>query len=409
MGTAPGDAFPRRTRWIEALAWVLVLSAAAAVLAALGYRTRDADSRLYAEMAARMSMERPERWIAPLWPAGWYMGGLYREHPAGLFLLPAALAHLGYPPAQAAYLVNAVYQVLTLVLLQRLVGSLVDGIEARSVGWLIQLIPIAFTFRIRANHEQAVVLCLLLSVYGCERARRSASWILVTVVGLVGLLLVKGVFVVFGPLACALWLLCRVRSAREGMGKAWLGLGVASAAMLLVAWVYGWLYGAATGQPFWSFYLSRQLGVAAVGQPGALLVRKAYNLVWYLGRVLWFPFPWSLTLLAAVVAWRRRCESPNGPAMAGALFALGLSALYVGAFTLSDRRADRYIFPVYYAIGAAGVVAALRAFPGFRALAERIDRAQPWVTVAVWSLTFAMHLFAGRLGLPTIKVWTAES
>jgi hypothetical protein len=78
-------------------------------------------------------------------------------------------------------------------------------------------------------------------------------------------------------------------------------------------------------------------------------------------------------------------------------------ALYVGVFSLSERRADRYIFPVYYAVGAAGGVAALRLSPSLRRLAERLDRG--WVPAAVWLAAFTAHLFAGRLGLPTLKVW----
>ena len=74
----------------------------------------------------------------------------------------------------------------------------------------------------------------------------------------------------------------------------------------------------------------------------------------------------------------------------------------MGLFSLSDRRADRYIFPVYYAVGAAGGVAALRASTRLRRLAVALDR--PWVPAAVWVVTFAAHLFAGRLGLPTVKI-----
>jgi hypothetical protein len=76
----------------------------------------------------------------------------------------------------------------------------------------------------------------------------------------------------------------------------------------------------------------------------------------------------------------------------------------VGLFSLSDRRADRYIFAAYYAVGAAGGVAALRLLPSLRRLAEKLDRA--WVPAAVWAAAFAAHLLAGRLGLPTVKVWT---
>ena len=79
------------------VAWALVLAAGWLALAALGYRTRDADSRLYAEMAARMAEAPAAGWIAPDFPPGWFMSGPFREHPVGLFVPAAALARLGYP------------------------------------------------------------------------------------------------------------------------------------------------------------------------------------------------------------------------------------------------------------------------------------------------------------------------
>ena len=178
-----------------------------------------------------------------------------------------------------------------------------------------------------------------------------------------------------------------------------------------LAGAYEHLYRLATGEGFWRFYLSRQLGVAAAAGHETGLLAKAGNLVWYLGRVVWFPFPWSLALL--LTAWQARrlparlAASAGSPsargALAGGLFAVATVALYVGLFSLSDRRADRYIFPAYYAVGAAGGVAALRASTRLRGLAAVLDR--PWVPAAVWAVTFTAHLFAGRLGLPTVKVW----
>jgi hypothetical protein len=395
------------------VAWGLALAAGVAALAAVGYRARDADSRLYAEMAVLMSEAPAAGWVAPEFPPGWYMSGPFREHPAGLLAPAAALARLGYPAPQAAYAINAVYQVLTIVLVQRLAAALVPGLEARALGWLVQLLPIAFTFRIRANHEQALLLCLVAALYGTERARSRPRFALLAVAGLVGLLLVKGVLALFGPALCALWLLARRFTASRPAPSdraAWLGLAAGVVAMGAAAALYEQLYRQATGEPFWSFYLARQLGVAAAAGEGTGFAAKAYNLVWYLGRVLWFPFPWSLALVAAAwragpLPWRRPAagaEPPARGAVAGGLFAAATLVLYVGLFSLSDRRADRYIFPVYYVVGAAGGVAALRASTRLRGLAGTLDR--PWVPAAVWAVTFAAHLFAGRLGLPTVKI-----
>ena len=64
--------------WVEFLAWGMALLAAAAVLPLLDYQTRDADSLLYAEIAAQLSSEPLARWIAPEWPPLWYVEGPYR-------------------------------------------------------------------------------------------------------------------------------------------------------------------------------------------------------------------------------------------------------------------------------------------------------------------------------------------
>jgi 4-amino-4-deoxy-L-arabinose transferase-like glycosyltransferase len=395
------------------IAWVVVLSVAWVALAIRGYGSRDPDSRLYAEITAQMAQAPAAGWIAPAFPPGWFMTGPFREHPVGLFVPAALVAKLGYPAGQAAYAMNALYQAATLVLLPALAAALVSGSEARALGWVLQLLPIAFTYRIRANHEQALLLCLVLALLGTERSRRNPRFAALTAVGLVGLLLVKGVFAVFGPALCALWLLTAPPPASPGglpARRAWLGLGLASVAMVVAAALYEVLYRQATGEPFWSFYLSRQLGVAAASGIGHAAAQKSLNLVWYLGRVLWFSFPWSLVLLAsAVTEWlarrptaRRSEPAEERPLAAGAAFVAGTLLLYVLAFSLFDRRADRYVFPAYFAVGAAGAVAALRRSPRFTAVAARLDR--PWTPAAVFLLTFLAHLLAGPLGVPTVKI-----
>ncbi len=400
---------------VSAAAWVGVLAAAWVTLAVLGYGSRDADSRLYAEIAAQMARAPAASWIAPEFPPGWFMSGPFLEHPVGLFVPAAILARLGYPAGQAAYAMNALYQAATLVLLPALAARFAFGLEARTLGWLVQLLPIAFTYRVRANHEPALLLCLVLALLGTEKSRRSPSFMLLSCVGLVGLVLVKGVFAALGPPLCALWLLTARRDGPPDAPTArpaWLGLGVAVLAMAGAAATYEILHRQATGEPFWSFYLSRQLGVAAAaGQGGGFqgaALQKVSNLAWYLGRVLWFAFPWSVALVAAARPWlwRRGASARPGEgdprAVAAAAFVGGALLLYVGVFSLFDRRADRYVFPAYYLVGAAGAVAAIRRWPALRRVAERLDR--PWLPAAVFLLTFAAHVLAGRLGVPTVKI-----
>jgi hypothetical protein len=394
----PGNRVPG-----EALAWGLALAIVLVALPALDFASRDADSVLYAQLASRLSREPFDRWIVPEWPQRWYMAGLYREHPAGAFWPPALLARWGYPAGQAAYAVNAVYQVLSLVAVAALASSAVPSFEGRALTWMLQLLPIAFTFRVRANQEQAVLLFLVLAVLGTERARRNAAWGGLVALGLAGLFLVKGVIGLLGPAVCALWLLTR-RDAEGASGRAWGVLAASVAFVGVTIAAYELAYRGAAGQSFLSDYLTRQLGLAATPHSSALLGQKAYNLVWYLGRLLWFPFPFTAALIAAALS--RKAEP--GPAARGALwFALATAGLYLVLFSLSDRRADRYIFPAYYALGAAGAVVALRRWPWVRRIAERVDR-HPVAPATLFVVLFVLHVVGGRLGLPTVKLWAPD-
>jgi len=405
-------------------AWVAVLLVAAALLAATRYRSRDPDSALHADIAARLAALPVSQWIAPEWWGGMRSEGPYREHPAGIFLLPAFLGKLGYPPAQAAYAVNAVYQVLTLVLVQRVAAVFVTPVESRALGWMLQLLPIAFTYRIRANHEQAVLLCLLAALWATERARTDARWAALAALGVVGTLLVKGLFVVFVLAWCALWLLIvrRADGAPRGADAgAWLGLGGAAALSAGVAAAYEWAYRAVAGVSFLDYYLGAQLGRATEPRaPWPVVLHKLYNLVWYGARVVWFPFPASL--VAAVTAWSRRdafvavlrrarpATAPQAEARAreGLVFALGVSLVYLVLFSLSDRKADRYIFPAYWLVGACGLVAAMRAWPALMRVADALDRRHAVVPPALWLLTFGLSLAFATLRLPRPKFWLAE-
>jgi 4-amino-4-deoxy-L-arabinose transferase-like glycosyltransferase len=357
---------------------------------------------LHTRLVEQISARPLGEWITPEWPPGWYMRGLYREHPVGILVPAALLARLGYPAEQAAYAVNALYQVLGLLLIQRLAVAFTGGLEARSLGWLVQLLPIAFSYRIRANHESALLLGLLLSLYATERSRAGPWWASLTAAAFAWMALVKGLLAVPALLVCAAWLAARGPSpgGRATFLRAWTGLALASMAFPVTAAVYEALYRLAAGEPFLTVYLSRQLGLAEAAHTPDFLAQKAYNVAWYAARLLWFAFPWSLAALAAAWTQRRALAQRRG-----LLFCLGVAVIYLGLFSLSDRKADRYLFPAYYALGCGGAVAALRCSPALRRVAERLDRGGPLIPVAVWVITFALHVLGGWLRLPRIKLW----
>jgi 4-amino-4-deoxy-L-arabinose transferase-like glycosyltransferase len=398
-----------------ALAWALAVVITAVLVAATHYESPDPDSSLHAGIAARISELPLRQWIAPEWWGLWNAEGPYCEHPAGIFILPAALARLGFPKVQAAYAVNALYQAATFILIPLVAASVVAPRDARALGWILQLVLVAFVYRIRANHEYALLAGLLFAVYSTERARTRPVWTLGMVAGFGAVLLVKGVFAVIVPVACAVWLLARADGVRElrTCWKAWAAVAAMPLVGALMAWGYEAAYVSATGRSFLAVYQSRQLPAAAV-TAGSLVGRTVYSAVWYAGRVFWYPLPFSL--FAGIAAYRgmrsggiwpwgaARHDDGRGssPRRQGAWFGLATTVLLVAAFSLAHRKADRYLFAAYFVVAAVGALDAIDRIAWLRRVVERLDR--PWVPAAVHVGLVVLRLLAGDM-LPEFTFW----
>ena len=388
--------------------WVCALAISTAALGLAHFRSRDPDSELYARIAADLA-ERPVRsWIAPMWPKGAYVEGLFQDHPAGLFLAPALLARLGYPALQASYAVGLFYTAATFAVLPGALGAFAPQ-EGPLLASFCQLLPIFFVFRVRANHEPAVALFLLLSIWGAERVWRGfRGGLLVLVASLAALMLVKGFFAFPAALCALLFLYVRARAHGVPPGpllvRALLSL---SAALAAVALCYEGLYRDVTGESFLQGYVQRSFRLGEGGEGPWSPAIVPYNLLFYCGRILWFAFPWSLVFLAAAFQKARagRLFPSIDPKAQGLVFALGSCVIYVGLFSLSGRRAERYIFPVYLLVGALGLVDGLDRWPWLRRAASRLEAARSALPALVWLALFGFHLASMRLALPRVKVW----
>ena len=396
---AEGETVPRDVS--ETLAWCAAFSIASAALLLTRFASQDPDSTLYAGISARLAALPLRNWIAPEWWNLWArFEGPYREHPVGVFLLPALLGRLGVPPLQAAFVVGAAFSIAALFLLRR-VGALVVGQrESAVVPWVALILPTAFVYRIRATQEYPVLVLLLLAIYATEKSRTSAAWIVVTVLAACATALVKGIFVVFVPIVCGLWLIC-IREEDRHDRLAWLGLGLSMAAVALCAISYEALYRRLTGNSFLDFYLSYRLNQ---GDPRRAS-EKLYNFVWYSGRLLWFAFPGTLALI--VFAVKRTRTGPGGRTgreAQGLRFALGVAAAYLLVMSAGGTKADRYLFPAYFALGIAGAFLAIRRWDRAARWANRLATLEPRALALGWLLLFLAAL-PFELKVPYVKFW----
>jgi len=401
----------------ECAAWLIALAVVVALLGYGRYESRDPDSALYADISADLAASPMARWIAPEWNGHWDLQGLYREHPVGVFVPPALLARLGYPARQAAYAVNALYEVLTLLLMLALAREFVSRREARVLVTLLLLLPIAFAYRIRANQEQPLLMLLLAALYGLERSRASMRWAALSTAGLAGLFLVKGVFVAVAIASAAAWLVIREWRWPDPSTRLrpWLALTMGVAALAAIYLAYDAAYARVTGEGFFGWYSARQFGVARASGTAHPAAGALFSFAWYVGRVAWFAAPWSIVGGVGLLRSIRRLSRGAGEQerralrdarVRGGAFCAVVAATYLLAFSVFERRADRYIFPVYYILAAWWAGYGLRLYPRIREIAWRATRAlYPYEQAAVWLGSVLLAMVWAWYGPPDLRFW----
>jgi hypothetical protein len=382
--------------------WVIAFLFVASLLVLTQFTSEDADSTLYAGLSARLATEPFSRWIAPEWWGLWpRIGntGLYRDHPIGGFVVPALLGRLGIPGEQAAYIVGVAAGWLAIVLISQIVGRLTTRRDARAALILLQIMPVAFVFRIRANQEYAMLICLIVTILGVDRVRRNWWGVASIVAGLGAALFIKGAFVTLTMAGAATWALINPPKTPGSRWRPVVGGIAALGALALLAAGYDAWYRQITGESFWSEYWGIQLSQVELSTPLSGAVTFLQHAGFYLVRLLWHPAPWSLALVGA--GWLRRTElralvtRHPVPAVRGLIFALAYACVLMLMLSPSSRVAERYIFFGTYAIAAAGVVVMCRTWPRVARTVAEWDSRIPALPVVVWLSLMLLRLGVG--------------
>ena len=393
----------------EALAWAAAFAVIATIICTTHFTSDDPDSELYAGLSARLAQEPASQWVAPQWWGFWERIGVegpFLEHPAGTFLLPAAVARLGVPAEQSAYVVGIAINIAVVLLIAILVRDVTSRDDARAAMALIQLMPVAFIFRLRANQEYPLLAALLITLVGIDRVRESWGWLTLVAFGLAAGLWIKGAFVIMLLLAAGVWAVINPTRRPGTIGRPIVALAVGVASIGGAMWLYDTWHHAATGLPFWSRYWQRQMSEVTVATPLNNLIEFATHLGFYLSRILWHPAPWSVALL--VFLWRHRGSARSwltargSTASRGLLFAVAYAALLMLMMSPASRVAERYIFPATHAIAAAGAVIAWRWWPRIRAFIAWLDSRVPVWPATLWLALMLLRLIVGPY-LPRIQ------
>jgi 4-amino-4-deoxy-L-arabinose transferase-like glycosyltransferase len=272
----------------------------------------------------------------------------------------------------------------------------IDGpVAARATLLLIPFMPVAFIFRVRANHEYPMLLCLVAGLVALDRVRESWIWLAGVCAAFAGALVIKGVFALLVVGAGGLWLLTNPSGDRRGAARAWVAFGAGLATIALTALAYDAWYASVTGHAFWRAYWQRQVGPMTFASPVEQAGLIGRHLRFYAEHVLWHSAPWGVVL--AWIACRRLWRAPvalTTTERRGLLFVLVFLLASFIALSVPSRVAERYTFSATFLLGAAGIIAALRTWPGFGRWIARVDSAVPSLPALVWTA-----LVVGRIAL----------
>ncbi len=392
--TPGGSVLPRRELAWWLVCWLLV----SAVVVGTGFVSRDPDSALHAAIADRLARQPPSRWVAPEWWGLWNSEGLYREHPAGIFLLPVVLAQLGLPAAQAAFVVGLSAALGSLWLIALIVSRLASRADGRAVLVLLQLMPVAFLFRVRANHEYPMLLCLLVAVLAVDGVRRSWGWMPVLAAALAAGLLVKGAFVAVVLVGLGAWVLVDPAGSPGPLWRPVAAIVAALVATVIVAAGYDAWYLRAAGESFWAGYWRRQLAPVTAAASTDVVAPLFDHAAFYVRVLVWWSAPWSAGLAMAAwrargrigAVWRALAPTERRGLLWVAVF-VGLVMMLLGP---ASRFAERYVFSPTFALATVGVVVTCRTWPALARGLAQLDRRVPALPALLW-----LVLTLGRLGL----------
>jgi 4-amino-4-deoxy-L-arabinose transferase-like glycosyltransferase len=375
------------------LSLYLVLAGLAVVFP---YEYRDSDSSAYHSISAKLAARPPAEWIHPEWWGHGGNGGLFRDHPPGIFWLPAVFVRLGVPGRAAPLCANFLYMLLLLLALHGLVKKFLGLTAAWGAVFAFVLTPIFVQYLMRANHELPLALAVTAGLFGLARCGESPRWSALYAASLLLAVFIKGVSGLALTLAsAALWLAVgRPRRILQA---------VAAGHVLALASVLGFeaLYRSATGESFLNFYLGFQGGKAV--EAGFRPVMKLYNFGWYLGRILWFAAPWVLFLAyGALKSIRDRSGLLRSPFLRLALSASGLIVIF---FSLFDRKADRYIFPAYVLLSAAGAAVLDARKPRWKRMFEKTPVRLALAIGALLVLMTLLRIYFHTYHYRFIRLW----
>jgi len=389
------DSSFKRKNFLNLLIYLLTLVVLCGLVILFPYKLYDSDSMAYSYIGQRLAFLPIGEWCAPEWWGHAGHIGLFQDHPPGVLWVTALFVRAGIPGQSAALSANFLYIFLLLYFLYSLISHFGGALMGWGAVWASILTPIFLQYLIRANQELPLAFAIIAGIYGLARSQE--SWLCkgLFIFSLIFAVFFKGINALILTMTALVYWIVFLRSKR-----AFFFIIVAHLFALGVVFLFEIWYRTATyGVSFWLRYISLQGG--EMQGAGFQPLQKIYNLLWYLARALWFPFPWVFFVIYGLYQTKRKnLQLLRDRFLQFSLISSGLIILF---FSFFDRKADRYIFPAYWLLVLSGVWILFRLKPNLKQVLEKRKNLFPLYFAAILILFTLVRIWVHSFHYRFIK------
>ncbi len=346
------------------IAWTLSLLLISIFIVKANYVARENDSRLYSRFTAQLNSKPLSQFLALEWrDYSWYAETetpYVRDHLTGQFILPVLLAKLGYSEKHSIYFVNSFYKALSLFFIFLIACKYFPRNISALMTILVQITPVSLNYQMRANHEPALLLLVLMAIYGVVKLNENKRYLLLILFSIQFCFLIKGIaFLPIIPVIFAIYFLTN-RPIKISQCST---LVLISSSVLLTALVYEVVFKKLTHVSFFEQYIKVQLLGRSFSEESSSIPLlgniKAFG--YYFSRLLSYSLPWSL--VAIIIMVKNKFSLSITKRERNFYYSLLSAALiYVLTFSISSRTASRYIYPSYFLVSSVCIMFILNNF-----------------------------------------------
>src|SRR5262245_29845532 len=300
---------PKMLHQDKANFWLVIsLVSVVTVLYFIPVSSIDADSRTYSNITANLARHPLKDLFAVKWygdykiyPASSVLAEYFYEHPPGLFFLPWIVAQLGFPGYNALFAVDIMFQMWCFIILINLGRRFLPSSYAHLIPLMLLFMPIAFQYNVRGNHESGILFYFLLSFLVVSGECNNTWHLLVLIFTFTSLGFLKGAlalpcFLVVFITSMVSWRLRQGSFSCFITSKPCFFLIISLAFSVFFAILFELVHLNLSGNSFWTLNLNLQVlkRAAPPARSSVWLLRKVYNVGFYLLMVSWYSFPYSI-------------------------------------------------------------------------------------------------------------------